>query len=403
MAQPKKRVAVIYGSRSVEHDVSIITAQQVMAALDKNKYDVTPIYITRKGSWYTHPSLFTGSPTTDIQYHNKLIEVDYSDSAIALPPDPQIHGLLSPAITGLLGRTKVLPIDVAVPVVHGTYGEDGTLQGVLEMADIPYVGSGVVGSAVGMDKIMTKAVLQAHGIAAVAFTWFTRREWEQHPAAVLERVQREVGLPAFVKPANLGSSIGISKATNTEQLRDAIEVAQSYDSRILVERAVEQVMEINCAVMGNYEPFASVCEQPVSWNEFLNFDDKYLQSGDMSGMKGAQRRIPAPISDDLTRQIQTMAVTAFRAMGCFGLARVDFLVDQRDNTVYLNEFNTTPGSFSFYLWSASGLRPVEVMDRLLELALEAHAEKRKTTFVYKSSVLDSSVLALGSGKSGLKK
>ncbi len=399
----QQRVAVIYGSRSVEHDVSIITAHQVMAALDKRRYEVIPIYITRTGAWYTNTQLFTGNATADLAFHRHLIEAGTHESRIALPPDANIAGLLSPPISGWLSRTEVIPVDVAVPVVHGTYGEDGTLQGVLEMAGIPYVGSGVVGAAVGMDKIMTKAVLKAHAIPTVDYIWCTRREWERQPEQVLERVQATLGLPVFVKPANLGSSIGISKATTPAQLREAIEVAQAYDSRILVEQAVQQAMEINCAIMGNDEPIASVCEQPVSWNEFLNFDDKYLSAGGgLIGTKSAERRIPAPISAELTQQIQQMGIAAFRAMNCRGLARVDFLIDPQTNTVYLNEFNTIPGSFSFYLWTASGLTPTQVMDRLIELAFEVHAEKRKTTFVFKSNVLISSNLTLGS-KGSVKK
>lgn len=401
MAQPQRRVAVIYGSRSVEHDVSILTAHQVMAALDPSRYEIIPIYITRSGAWYTNSQLYTGNPTSDIPFHSRLTEEGKQESIIALPPDPQIGGLLSPAISGRFSRTVVIPIDVAIPVVHGTYGEDGTLQGTLEMAGIPYVGSGVVGSAVGMDKIMTKAILKAHTIPSVDYVWCTRREWETTPDSVIQQVTDQLGLPVFVKPANLGSSIGISKATTTAQLHTSIEIASTYDSRILIEAAVEQAMEINCAIMGNDDPIASVCEQPVSWNEFLNFDDKYMHGG-VAGMKGADRRIPAPISEELTTTIQQMGIRAFRAMNCRGLARVDFLIDPATNTVYLNEFNTTPGSFSFYLWSASGMTATQVMDKLIALALETHAEKQRTTFAFRSSLLSSSSLVRGS-KGGLKK
>ncbi len=402
MAQPQRRVAVIYGSRSVEHDVSILTAHQVMAALDRTRYEVVPIYITRNGAWYTNSQLFTGNPAADIPFHRRLMDEGKQESMIALPPDAQIGGLLSPAISGRFSRTVVIPIDVAIPVVHGTYGEDGTLQGTLEMAGIPYVGSGVVGSAVGMDKIMTKAILKAHDIPSVAYVWCTRREWETAPDSVLQQVTEQLGLPVFVKPANLGSSIGISKATTIEKLRESIEVAQHYDSRILIERSVEQAREINCAIMGNDDPVASVCEQPISWNEFLNFDDKYLHGSGATGMKGAARRIPAPISEELTTHIQQMGIRAFRAMNCRGLARVDFLIDPTTEAVYLNEFNTIPGSFSFYLWSASGMTPTQVMDRLIALALETHAEKQRTTFAFSSSILSNSPLALGS-KGSLKK
>ncbi len=394
MQSSKQRVAVIYGSRSVEHEVSIITALQVMSALDRNKYEIIPVYISKDGVWYTGPELFTGSPTADIKTHDRLIKTGVPVGTVALPPDPRIGGLISPAVSGLMTRTRVIPVDVVVPVVHGTHGEDGTLQGLLELADIPYVGAGVVGSAVGMDKIVAKGVLREAGLKVVDYVWFTRQEWEGDPDGMVARVKEGPGLPAFVKPANLGSSIGIGKATDEGELREAVNVAATYDRRILVERALEGVMEINCSVIGNHQPVPSVCEQPVSWERFLTYDEKYMRSAE-AGMKGAERRIPAPISDELTRKIQDMAVTAFRAANCRGIARVDFLLDPEDGTVYINELNTIPGSYSFYLWSATGIRPSELMDRLIGWAIEAHAEKRKTTYSYISGVLERAATSPG--------
>jgi D-alanine-D-alanine ligase len=394
MQSTKKRVAVIYGSRSVEHEVSIITALQVMAALDKHKYEVIPVYITRDGAWYTGPELFTGSPSADIRAHDRLIRSNSVVSTVALPPDPRIGGLVSPPVSGMMTRTKVIPIDVIVPVLHGTHGEDGTLQGLLELADIPYVGAGVVGSAVGMDKIIAKGVLREAGLSVVDYVWFTRRQWEQDPDGIVERITGQLSLPVFVKPANLGSSIGIGKATHQDELREAIAVAATYDHRILVERAVEQAMEINCSVIGNDDPIPSVCEQPVSWQRFLTYDEKYMRAAE-AGMKGADRRLPAPIPEELTKQIQHMAVTAFKAINCRGIARVDFLVDQAQNQVYINELNTLPGSYAFYLWSATGIKPAELMDRLIQWAIEAHAEKRRTTYSYISGVLEKAATSPG--------
>jgi D-alanine-D-alanine ligase len=282
-------------------------------------------------------------------------------------------------------------LDVVVPVIHGTHGEDGTLQGLLELADLPYVGSNTVASAIGMDKIMAKGVFREQGLRVVDYVSFTRNDWEEKAAEITARIGEQLGFPAFVKPANLGSSIGISRVESAEELSDAVEVALSYDSRALVERAVQGAMEINCSVIGNEEPIASVCEQPVSWEQFLTFDDKYLNNAG-AGMKGAERRIPAPIPDAKTAEIRQLAVAAFNAIGCKGIARVDFLVEQSTpgefGDVYINEVNTIPGSYSFYLWSASGVTPVQLMDRLIDYALDAHAERRKNTYTYASGILE---------------
>jgi D-alanine-D-alanine ligase len=397
MLERKKQVAVIYGSRSVEHEVSIITALQVMGALDKSKYEVVPIYITREGSWLTGPALFTGSANQDIQTHSKIMKGELTATPVTMPADPRIGGLISPVVAGMMTRTKVMPLDLVVPVIHGTHGEDGTLQGLLELADLPYVGSGTVASAVGMDKIMAKGVFREQGLRVVDYVAFTRHDWEEKADEITAQIETKLGYPTFVKPANLGSSIGISKVESAEELSEAIEVALSYDSRAMVERAVQGAIEINCSVIGNEEPEASVCEQPVSWEQFLTFDDKYLHNAG-AGMKGAERRIPAPIPDAKTEEIRQLAVAAFKAIGCRGIARVDFLVGQTSpdqfGDVYINEVNTIPGSYSFYLWSASGVTPVQLMDRLVEYALDAHAEKRKTTYTYASGILEQASTSL---------
>jgi D-alanine-D-alanine ligase len=271
--------------------------------------------------------------------------------------------------------------------VHGTYGEDGTLQGLLELAGLPYVGAGVVGSAVGMDKIVMKAAFRAAGLPIVRYTWFTRARFEREPDEVLDEVERDLRYPLFVKPANLGSSVGITRATDRAELRQALEVAASYDRRLLVEEGVERAIEVNCSVLGNEDPMPSVLEQPVTWQEFLKYEDKYLRGSKGQGMESAARRIPAPIPPDLTRRIQGLAVEAFRAVDCAGIARIDFLVDESAGAVYVNEINTIPGSLSFYLWEPSGVSFPELVDRLIQLALERHAERAKTTYTYDSSLL----------------
>ena len=391
----KKTVGVIFGSRSVEHDVSIVTAQQVMQALDARKYEVVPIYITRDGRWVSGPGLRDLSTfrSDDIPERMGIKEV-------ILSPSTAHHGLIVSPVSGLLARSQIRTLDVAFPVVHGSHGEDGTLQGLFELADIPYVGTGVLASAVTRDKIMLKTVLTGLGIPVVKWVAFTRQEWVAAADALLARIESEDGFPAFVKPASLGSSIGVARANNAGEARTYINLAANFDRRILVEAAVENVMEINCAVMGNADVRASVLEQPISWQEFLTYEEKYMRSEGAAGMKGAERRIPAPISDDLTAHIRETAVRAFRAVDGRGIARVDFLVREETNEVYLNEINTMPGSLAFYLWQEEGMTPAQVVDELIRLALEAHVEKRKTMYNYKTGLI---AHAAARGLKGIKK
>lgn len=379
-------VGVIFGSRSVEHEVSIITAQQVMQALRQADHDVVPIYITKSGQW------FTGRQLADLKAFQ-----DFDPSGlerVTLLPEPG-HGLLRhPHKWSLFRRKELVRLDVVFPVLHGTMGEDGTLQGLLELADLPYVGAGVVGSAVGMDKILMKSIFRDNGLPVVNFRGFARSEWERQPDRLLQEIEATFSYPLFVKPCNLGSSIGISKVHSSEELRSALEVASHYDRRLLVEAAVEKALEINCSVLGNDDPIPSVCEQPIGWEEFLNYDDKYIRGNVKQGMKGAARRIPAPISEELTQTLQGLAVAAFQALDCRGVARVDFLVDPEEQRPYVNEINTIPGSLAFYLWEAAGIRFDQLVNQLIELALESHREKKKTTFSY-----DSRILQQGTGES----
>lgn len=391
----RKTVGVIFGSRSVEHDVSIVTAQQVIQALDPRKYEVVPIYITRDGRWVSGPGL------RDLNtFRSDDISERMGIKEIVLSPSTAHHGLIVSPVSGLLARSQVRALDVAFPVVHGSHGEDGTLQGLFELADIPYVGAGVLASAVTRDKIMLKTVLSGLGIPVVRYVAFTRQEWVSVADALLARIESEVGFPAFVKPASLGSSIGVARANDAREARTYVNVAANFDQRILVEAAVEGVMEINCAVMGNADPRPSVLEQPISWQEFLTYEEKYMRSAGAAGMKGAERRIPAPISDDLTARIREMALRAFRAVDGRGIARVDFLVREETGEVYLNEINTMPGSLAFYLWLEEGMTPAQVVDELIRLALEAHAEKRKTVYNYKTGLI---AHAAARGLKGIKK
>lgn len=375
------KIGVIFGSRSVEHEVSIVTAHQVMEAIDKEKYEIIPIYISKEGQW------FSGSKLLNIENFKDMASLLKSGlEKVYIAPDPSVKSLLRVS-GGWFKKTFPMEIDVAFPLVHGTYGEDGTLQGLLELANIPYIGSGVLGSAIGMDKIAMKAIFKGNDLPVVNHVWFLRNEWENEQEKVIKKIEAEMKYPLFIKPANLGSSIGISKAKDKEELIQAIEVAKHYDRRLIVEESLEGAIEVNCSVLGYENPIPSVCEQPVSWEEFLNYEEKYLRGGKGKGLKNMERRIPAPISEDNTKKIQDMAIRAFKTFDCRGIARIDFLVHIERNEIFINEINTIPGSISFYLWEATGIKFSELIDRLVDLALIVHKDKNKTIYSYDSKLL----------------
>jgi len=380
---PTQNIAVIFGSRSAEHEVSIITALQLISVLDKSKYEIIPIYITKDGDWLTGEQLLNintfikgGLPTSE-KFDKAYIS-----------PSPQDRCLVREK-SGLFRTRKRIPIDAAFPVMHGPHGEDGTLQGLLELAGIPYVGASVLGSGVGMDKIIMKAIFRENNLPTVNYIWCTRNEWKSEPEEMIKKIEDNLNYPVFVKPANSGSSIGVGKAKNTEELKFALDVASQYDRRIIVDEGVEDVIEVNCSIMGNYDLVASVCEQPISKGELLSFDDKYIhEDGATSGMEGAERVIPAPISAELTKEIQELTKKAFTVLDCKGIARVDFLIDEKNEKPYVNEINTIPGSFSFYLWEHSEMEFSELADKLIELALEVYREKSQITYSDSSNLLN---------------
>jgi len=386
-AVSKLSVGVVFGGRSVEHDVSIVTAHQAMAALGPT-FEVVPIYITKDGGWLSSPAL------NDLEVFKAGRAPEVGDPAF-IPPSAGYGGLMMPG--GRLRGSRRIPLDAVVPAVHGTYGEDGTLQGLLELADIPYAGSGVVASAVGMDKAVMKAAFADAGLAVVPHLLVESAKLHTAEDAVLDDIEAHIGYPAFVKPARAGSSVGIAKGRDRASLRDALEVARAYDRRILVERSVEGCIEVNCSVLGGAgrEPRVSVCEQPVGLEDFLSFQDKYMRgdknggSSKSGGMASLDRRIPAPIDDDLTTQVQSNAVEAFRAVDAAGVARVDAFVREDTGETWVMEINTTPGSFSFYLWEASGLAFPELMRELIEIALQAHTAKSGLMFTFDSGMLAS--------------
>ncbi len=388
----KMNIAVFFGSRSCEHDVSIVSALQCIEATKAAGFNVTPVYISRDGLWYT------GEPLENIETFREFNPMTKGITRVTLDVTANAGDLWAwpPQRAGLFAKVPapLCHIDCVIPVFHGWHGEDGTIQGLLEMANIPYASSGVLGSAIGMDKIAMKQILRGAGFPVLDFVWFTREQLKKERQAVIERVEKEIKYPAFIKPAALGSSIGVSRAKNREELERALDVAASYDRRILVEVGVVHPVEINCAAVGYGEDVrASVCEMPVpsSNDTFLDFWQKYLRNAstkgeDSRGMKSLSRVVPAPIGDELTGRIQTMTRDIFKLLDCCGTVRVDFILDQND-MLFVNEPNTIPGSLAFYLWKASGLDFPKLIEKMVEDALRAHADKNSSVFAYDSSIL----------------
>jgi D-alanine-D-alanine ligase len=397
----KLRVGILFGGRSGEHEVSLLSAASVVNAIDKNKYEVVPIGITKEGRWLTAEHAedlllgkHAGEGARATQAHLRAGDPETTPGAavlaqgesVVVPPEP-VHrksGLVPfQSDAGLTRRAsdRAINVDVIFPVLHGTFGEDGTIQGLLELADIPYVGAGVLGSAAGMDKDIMKSLFTAAGIPIVKHVTILRGAWEKEPKKVQKLVESKLKYPVFVKPANLGSSVGISKARDRKELGPAIEEAAKFDRKIVIEQGVggkkSKAREIECSVLGNDEPVASVPGEIVPGKEFYDYTAKYLD-------EGSQLIIPAKLSKTETKRVQELAVQAFRAVDCSGLARVDFLMDPKTRKIYLNEINTMPGftSISMYpkLWAASGLQYADLIDRLVQLGLERHADKKKNQY-----------------------
>jgi D-alanine-D-alanine ligase len=393
----KLRVGILFGGRSGEHEVSLLSAASVLKAIDKDKYEVVPIGITKEGRWLTpgraerllrgedhHEETGRHLRAGDPQATPGAAVLSKGESVI-VPPVPQSHGLVpfESASSGDHAHPVEHPIDVDVifPLLHGTFGEDGTVQGLLELADIPYVGAGVLGSAAGMDKDVMKKLFAAAGLPIVKHVTILRRDWEQDQKAVRREIERKLKYPVFVKPANLGSSVGISKAHDRGELGPAITTAASFDRKIVIEQGVggkkQKARELEVSVLGNDDPQASIVGEIVPAAEFYDYSAKYLD-------EGSQLLIPAKISKRQMKETQLLAVEAFRAVDCTGLARVDFLMDPKTEKIYLNEINTMPGftSISMYpkLWAASGLGYAELIDRLIQLAIERHQDKKKNLY-----------------------
>lgn len=353
-------IGVVFGGRSGEHEVSLVSARSIMAALDRERYEVIPIGITRLGHWLT-----TGDPMARLE----ALVAGREDPGPAPRPFPTGRRALVPGI----GPEGLPQVDVIFPVLHGPYGEDGTLQGLCEMAGLPYVGAGVLGSALAMDKVASKMVLRAAGLPVVDFVASTREQWVHQPEQLVDQVEGQLGYPCFVKPANLGSSVGITKAHDRKELQEGLELAASYDRRLLIERGLD-AREIEVSVLGNEEPQSSLPGEIVPGREFYDYQAKYAD-------ERSELHIPARLPDGLTEEIRAMAVRAYRALDIAGMARVDFLLERRTLRFYVSELNTIPGftPISMYpkLWEASGLPYPRLLDRLIELALARHAARQQ--------------------------
>jgi D-alanine-D-alanine ligase len=370
----KLRVGVIFGGRSGEHEVSVRSARAIIEAIDRKKFDVVPIAITKEGKWLS-PAQSTALLPAEV--HGRLSQrANESNGDIALLGDPSHKGLIS--LQPDSGSNVAEKLDVVFPALHGPFGEDGTLQGLLEMADVPYVGCGVLASSCGMDKVTMKALFVQAGLPICKHIWFLRSQWRSNPEKILRKVKAEIGLPCFVKPANLGSSVGVSRAVDKKSLAAAIELAAEYDRKIIIEEEVVG-REIECAILGNDQPEASLPGEYVIHEEsarFLDYTEKYASTGNVSFV------VPAPLSKSLTTKLQKMAVQAFQAVDGSGLARVDFFLDQKSGELVINELNTLPGltEVSGYpqMWETSGLSFTKLIEKLIDLAFERHREKALT-------------------------
>ncbi|MBI5214371.1 MAG: D-alanine--D-alanine ligase [Ignavibacteriae bacterium] len=359
--KPKIRVGVVFGGRSAEHEVSLVSATAVMNALDKKKYEVIPIGITRDGKWMSSENVMT------ILKERQWV---VNETVQIVLPDPTFQGLVG--VYGEIYPPMVSRLDVLFPVLHGAFGEDGTMQGLFELANLPYVGAGVLGSSVGMDKIISKQLFERAGIPVAPYVWFLSKEFRTRRERLIKEVETKLQYPCFVKPANSGSSVGISKAHDRKELIRAMKLAMEYDRKILIEKGIVNAREIEVSVLGNDEPLASVPGEIISSNEFYDYDAKYVD--------GKSREvIPAKLPKSVIKKIQKYALLGFKAIDCAGMARVDFLVEKGTNRFYLNEINTIPGftSISMYpkLWQASGLSYSTLLDKLIGLAFERHRQK----------------------------
>ncbi len=390
----KTNVAVFFGGRSVEHEISVLSALQAIDAFNKDKYNVVPIYISKEGRWYT------GEALLDVQRYRDMKKLLTECQEVFMRPEYGDFNLYK-AETGFLSKRHpvVAELHVAIPVLHGTNGEDGIFEGLLETIGIPFAGCNTLSSANGMDKITMKMILRESDLPVVDYVWFTDKQWHREREALIGKIESRLGYPVIVKPANLGSSVGIGKAADREELVRRIDEAEKYSARIIVEHMVAQLKEINCSVLGDADDYqASICEEPVKSGDILSYTDKYGGGGSGSkGMASSDKRIPADIPEETSERIRFLAGETFRVLGCHGVSRIDMMIEEADGSIYVNEINTIPGSLSYYLWEESGITFPQLMDKLVELAL-----KRRREYDRKTTSLDANIFALGGGVKGVK-
>lgn len=402
----KTNVAVFFGGRSVEHEISVISALQAINAFDKEKYNVIPVYISKKGRWYT------GDELLNIRNYKDMDALVSKATEVYMRPEYGDYNLYSTQTSMFSKHPKIVAeLHAVIPVLHGTNGEDGVFEGLLDTIGIPYAGCNTLSAANGMDKITMKMILRSEGLPVVDYVWFTDKKWYANRDEIIKQIEDKLEYPVIVKPANLGSSVGIGKATDRESLIGAIDNAARFSQRLIVEKMIRDLKEINCSVLGDADDHqASVCEEPVRSGDFLSYEDKYMggsstkgapaKSAPVStaGMQGSERRVPADLPEEVSDKIRHLAAETFRVLSCHGVSRVDVMVDNADGNIYINEINTIPGSLSYYLWEASGVSFDKLMDRLVQLALRRKRDTDRKTFTY-----DRNIFALTGGvKGGVK-
>lgn len=390
----KTNVAVFFGGRSVEHEISVISALQAIHAFNVERYNIVPIYISKQGRWYT------GNDLLDIRNYKDMKGLTNKCTEVFMRPEYGDYNLYKAETSMFSKRNTIIEeLHVAIPVLHGTNGEDGIFEGLLETIGIPFAGCNTLSSANGMDKITMKMILKECNIPVVDYVWFTDRQWFNEREQLIAKIEEKIGYPVIVKPANLGSSVGIGKASNREELIEKVNHAEKFSQRIIVEDMIEQLKEINCSVLGDADKHeSSVCEEPIKTGDFLSYEDKYMGgSKSAKGMQASEKRIPADLPVEISEKIRHMAGETFRVLSCHGVSRIDVMIDRKDNSIYVNEINTIPGSLSFYLWEATGISFEKLMDRLVELAFKRKRLTDQKTFTY-----DQNIFSLGGGVKGAK-
>lgn len=396
----KTNVAVFFGGRSVEHEISVISALQAIHAFDADKYNVIPVYISKQGRWYTGPELL------EVRNYRDMKKLTAHATEVYMRPEFGDYSLYR-AEGNMWGKKApvVARLDVSVPVLHGTNGEDGIFEGVLQTIGLPFAGCDVLASANGMDKITMKMILRSEGLPVVDYVWFTDKQWYSDRDAMVAKVEDKLTYPVIVKPANLGSSVGISKAADRESLIAALDNAARFSQRLIVEHMIADLKEINCSVLGDADDHqSSVCEEPVRSGDFLSYEDKYMGGSPSKGapagggMQSSERRVPADLPEETSERIRHLAGETFRVLSCHGVSRIDVMIDGKDGGIYINEINTIPGSLSYYLWEASGISFPKLMDTLVQLALRRKRDIDRKTFTY-----DRNIFTLtGGAKGGMK-